>query len=62
MNIIYNYFWFNDDYIWFRSRISQTQGWGQWKRLAYANEIVSSDGTQTGTIVDVNSGTGNTED
>ena len=70
------FFGLNDNYIWFRSRVSQTQGWTLWKRLAYADEIVSSDvpsepdetipgdsdGTQTGTIVDVDSGTENTED
>ena len=37
------FFGLNDNYIWFRSRISETQGWGTWKRLAYADEIVSSD-------------------
>ena len=70
------FFGLNDNYIWFRSRVSQTQGWTAWKRLAYADEIVGSDvpsepdetipgdsdGTQTGTIVDVDSGTENTED
>lgn len=41
------FFGLNDNYIWFRSRVSQSQGWTLWKRLAFANEIASSNVSST---------------